>query len=462
MKKLSVKVKIAVWVSVFVLLTALISSFAVIFFSNHVMQNAMRRSLIASVESNIREIKIHANEVDAHLDDEFDILVENNGLFIEIDDDFTKEMNGITTTLYGEGSVLYGESAVSTENVPFSETGVRTAESDGVRYFIYDKKVNGKLSDDLWLRGTALQKIGAEQTLDVIDSYLLLIPLMVFFAVSGAFVIANRALKPIDEISTSADNIRRGHDLTQRLEIEGKGKELDTLIRSFNGMLERLEESFERERRFSADISHELRTPVSVILSASELAIEEADAAQYAESLALIKRQGEKMRTMINEMLDFSRLGTEGLRFERLDFSDLLRRTCEEMKLIGTKQIHLFSEIESGIFMEADSGLITRLCENLISNAYQYGRENGEIRVTLKKENGMAVLRVKDNGIGISSEETEKIFDAFYQAGESRSQSGFGLGLSFVKKIAQLHGGEITVNSTVGAGSEFIYRQKIS
>ena len=461
MNKLSVKSKIAIWTSVFVMITALLSSFAVIYFSNHVVQNTIRRNLISGVEDNINEIKLYSNKEEVHLDDEFDILVESNGLYIEVDDDFTKQFNNVTTTLYDSKSVLYGEGVVSSEAFPLKEEGVRIVKNDGVRYYIYDKKVNSKVSDTLWLRGAVMQRVGLIQTIDVIDSYLFIIPLMVLLAVAGAFVIAHQALKPIDEISTSADNIRLGNDLSKRLEIEGKGKELDTLIDSFNGMLERLEESFERERRFSSDISHELRTPVSVILSASELALEETDERQYIESLELIKRQGNKMRSMINHMLEFSRLGTDGAQLESIDFSKIVKSSCEDMEFIGTNNIKLIKSIENGVFINGDSGLITRLCENLISNAYKYGKENGIVQVTLKCEDSFAVLSVKDNGIGIENNEIDKIFNAFYQAGKSRSQSGFGLGLSFVKKIAELHGGEITVNSTKGIGSEFIYKQKI-
>lgn len=461
MNKLSVKSKIAIWTSLFVMITALLSSFAVIYFSNHVVQNTIKRNLISGVEDNINEIKIYTDKQDVHLEDEFDILVESNGLYIEVDDDFTKYFNDITTTLYDSKSVLYGESVVSTDAVELEESGVRTVKNDGVRYYVYDKKVNSNASDSLWLRGTVLQQVGMTQTIDVIDSYLFIIPLMVFLAVAGAFVIAHRTLKPIDEISTSADDIRLGNDLTKRLEIEGKGKELDTLIASFNGMLERLESSFERERRFSSDISHELRTPISVILSASELAFEENDEKQYIESLELIERQGKKMRTMINSMLEYSRLGTDGLQFGRIGFSGIVNTSCNDMRLIEKNNITLISEIENGVYINGDYELITRLCENLISNAYKYGRDNGTIRVSLKSINDFAELSVKDDGIGINSGETEKIFNAFYQASKSRTQTGFGLGLSFVKKIAELHGGEITVISTEGVGSEFIYKQKL-
>lgn len=461
MKRLSVKSKIAIWTSVFVMLTALLSSFAVIYFSNHVVQNTIKRNLISAVEDNINEIKLFTDKKDVHLDDEFDILVESNGLYVEVDDDFTKHYNDVTTTLYNSDSVLYGESVVSTTAFEFEESGVRTVKIDGVRYYVYDKRVNSSVSDSLWLRGTVLQKVGMTQIIDVVDSYLFIIPLMSFLAVAGAFIIAHSALKPIDEISTSADNIRLGNDLTKRLEIEGKGKELDTLIASFNGMLERLEDSFERERRFSSDISHELRTPLSVIMSASELALEGNDETQYIESLELIKRQGEKMRTMINSMLEYSRLGMEALQFEKIDFSGIVNTGCDDMRLIGEKNIKLVTEIENDVFINGDYELITRLCENLISNAYKYSKENGIILVSLKSENGFAALSVKDNGIGIKKEEIDRIFNAFYQVGKSRTQSGFGLGLSFVKKIAELHGGEITVNSAEGVGSEFIYKQKL-
>lgn len=461
MKKLSVKTKIAIWVSALVLITALISSAAVVFFGNQVTQNAMKRNLISAVEGNINELEILSRLDRARLDDEFDILVEGDGFFVEIDDDFIKSTNGINTTLYGGGSVLYGDGAAGTDIAPFSNTGIRRVHTADGDWFIYDKRIKSDLAKELWLRGAVPVTEGFTQTLNVIDSYLLLVPLMVLLAVLGALVISRRSLKPIDDVCLSANEIRHGNDLTKRLEIENKGAEIDALVSSFNAMLERLESSFERERRFSSDISHELRTPISVIRSAAELALDENDAEQYAESLDMIKRQSEKMSAMINEMLEYSRLGNGAAKAEEVDFSGLLNDLCGDLALLKTNGITLETEIESEVKIFAVPSLITRLCENLIQNAFKYGNENGRVLVSLKRDNGFAVLSVKDNGVGIKAEDKDKIFDVFYRADESRSREGFGLGLSFVKRIAELHGGEINVNSIEGMGSEFTYCQKL-
>ncbi len=462
MKNISLKTKIALWVSVLVLITALASSAAVIAFGNRVVQQNARRSLITAVEGNINEIEIYTSRSDVRLDDEFDVLVEDGKHFIEIDDDFIKETNGVTTTLYSNSSVLYGDNIIDAEAFEFNEKGVRIINSGGESYYVYDKTVNRGVSGELWLRGTVSRRAGLMQTLSVVDSYLLIIPLMIMLAVGGAFILARRALSPIESIARSADEIQQGNDLTNRIELTGKSVETDTLINSFNGMLERLEGSFERERRFNSDISHELRTPVSVILSASELALEETDEAQYIESLEIINRQGEKMRKMINEMLELSRLGSGTPEFRATDFSTLVRNVCDDFKLIEKKGITLDYGVEDGINVLGNAGLLSRLCENLISNAYSYGKENGSIRVSLKSENGFAVLSVKDDGVGISPQDKDKIFNAFYRADSSRSDEGFGLGLNFVKTIAVLHGGEVNVNSIVGVGSEFVFKIKIS
>ena len=132
------------------------------------------------------------------------------------------------------------------------------------------------------------------------------------------------------------------------------------------------------------------------------------------------------------------------------------------MALIADKGISLRFDAEDGVTVRGNADLLTRLLTNLIGNAYRYGRENGHIDVTLRKEGGSALLTVKDDGIGISADDLPKIFDRFYRADKSRSVKGTGLGLSIVKEIADLHGGTVNVESEPGKGSKFTFKSPCS
>ena len=463
MKNTSVKSKITVWVSALTIIIAAFSACAVLLISNNVIQSTTKRTLINAVEGNINEIRICEAEEDLKLDDKFDISIEHKDIFIEIDDDFIKEKDGITISLYDSDSILYGESLVDTDDFSLKEKGIRQVKGALGKYYIYDKKLSNEHADNLWIRGTASVDLGMQQTLSIVDDSFYILPLLVLIAILGAFVLAKRALEPIDEISLAAGEIRKGKDLTKRITIKRKEKEVLRLSNAFNEMLERLEGAFKKEAQFTSDVSHELRTPLSVILSECELMLEDdGDIEEYKEALQLIKTKSEKMNSMINSLLEYSRLeaGSEHSNFEKTDLSLIAVGVCEEMKKHGIKGITLEYDIENKVYIEANPSLISQLITNLISNAYKYGKENGNIYVSLKEERGKAVLTVKDNGIGISQNDSQNIFNTFYRADTSRSQEGFGLGLSFVKKIAELHKGDISLSSEKGVGSEFIYSQK--
>ena len=180
---------------------------------------------------------------------------------------------------------------------------------------------------------------------------------------------------------------------------------------------------------------------------------------EYQEALEVINRQGRRMSGLIRDMLDFTRLEGKAESFvkETVDLSELTASVCEDMALDQRRGILLESEIQSGISAEGNRSLLTRLVVNLISNAYRYGKENGHIWVRLKEDEQQIRLTVSDDGIGIAKEDQEKIFSRFYQVDVSRTGRGSGLGLSMVRQIAQFHGGEVSVVSTLGQGSTFIF-----
>ena len=285
------------------------------------------------------------------------------------------------------------------------------------------------------------------------------LPVLLILSILGGYLIAGQALKPIKAVTEAANAISDGQDLKARIGATGGRDEVSQLAASFDNMFDRLEASFEAEQQFTSDASHELRTPTTVILAECSYAQKNAKTPEdYQASLDVIQRQAEKMSTLVKSLLEITRLdqGTQKVNLEYADLSDLVHVVCEEQAIVAQKGIRLQTDIQPELYAEIDVFLISRMLQNLIDNAFKFGKENGFVRVTLHRAGAGARLTVEDNGIGISDADRSRIFQRFYQAEDSRrSQSGLGLGLSMVRQIVQLHNGTITVSSTEGKGTVF-------
>ncbi len=310
----------------------------------------------------------------------------------------------------------------------------------------------------IWIRGIAPASV-SENTFGAINKAILYsIPMLIVFAALGAYLLSQKTIKPVEEITRSAKEISTGKDLTKRIKTDGGSDEIADLANTFNQMLERLQTSFESEKQFTSDASHELRTPLAVIKAECEYALSDnADSAEKAEALVSVNEQADKMTRLVNSLLSLTRTeqGTQRFNFENIDLSETIEKGCCEFKT--DKGITLKSSIENDINLFADISLIRRMLENLLENAVRYGKENGNIFVSLYRQNNSIILSVKDDGIGIKAEDIPKIWGRFYRADSSRSNSdGFGLGLALVERTADLHGGKADVKSTLGEGSEFV------
>ena len=276
-------------------------------------------------------------------------------------------------------------------------------------------------------------------------------------AVIGGYWIAGKALKPIHQITQTAARISQGQDLDKRIHLGGGTDELHQLADVLDNMINRLDQAFKSEQQFTSDASHELRTPMSVIMAQCEYILENTRTPEeYETALKVIQRQGRKMSKLIEDMLCVARLeqNTDSYPREMLDFSALVEDICIDMALLKSKHIVLDREIEPGIFLMGNAMLLTRMVTNLISNGYRYGKQNGRISIRLKYSNGI-LLSVEDNGIGIPVEQQGMIFRRFYRVESARFSEGAGLGLAMVEDIVKYHGGTVEVVSAVGEGSKF-------
>lgn len=467
MKGLSIRTKIMMWFTAAILAVVFFTYFIVFHVHHQIIQKTIRDNLIETVENNVDEVEYYTNIEHFGLYNKTDYLRIYQDGYLEIDDDFLDQVNEVYTALYNtDMDFIYGENPIPRESAEmgFLDAKVRQVRTDGTLYYIFDRKLTAKGLEGLWLRGIASEHQGEDHMTDVIRLSFFFLPLLAAFSVAGGYLLTRKMLSPIQAISQSASQIGTGDDLGRRIDLGPGEDELHQLAESFNEMFQRLEESFEEQRQFTSGASHELRTPVSVILAQCEFSLEEKRSAEaYESALRTILRQGRKMSKMINDMLEFTRLETrtDSFGFAPVDMEELTKSVCSDMALIREKGITLRWEAESGILFYGSRELLWRLYTNLIQNAYRYGKENGHIFVRLRRDGEEMELSVSDDGIGILPEEQTKIFRRFYQVDRSRSGNGAGLGLSLVEGITKLHGGSIRVESEPGKGSNFILRFKV-
>ena len=244
--------------------------------------------------------------------------------------------------------------------------------------------------------------------------------------------------------------------------LKGNRDEITILAETFDSMLEQLQEAFERQKQFTSDVSHELRTPLAVILSqCDELLRNSHLTSEEQAAVHTIQDRTRNLTRLVSQLLFLSRADQkrQTLTLENLDLSLITRSVLEELELFASeKKISLKEEIQDNITLMGDETLLMRLWINLVENAIAYTQEGGRIQVGLFQKEGAITGYVKDNGMGISQEDLPKIWERFYRADSSRTDSSHsGLGLSMVKWIVQAHGGTIRAESTKGKGSLFVF-----
>ena len=224
-------------------------------------------------------------------------------------------------------------------------------------------------------------------------------------------------------------------------------------------MFDKLQKSFENEVQFTSDVSHELRTPISVIMTQSEYGKDiEMTPEEAKHTFNIIFKESKKMSQLVSQLLTLVRIdkGHLKLNLENIDIGELLEISLETQQINANKKnINFITNIEENIFTFIDEIMILRAFNNIISNAIFYGKENGFLKISLKKENNKIFITFEDNGIGISKENLDKIWIRFFQADSSRTTDNSGLGLPMVKGIIEAHNGNISVTSELGKGTTF-------
>ena len=274
----------------------------------------------------------------------------------------------------------------------------------------------------------------------------------------GGWWASKRAIEPIERMSRTAQRVS-GNSLSERIELSGFDSELEGLGTSLNTMLDRLGQSFEQQRQFTADASHEFRTPLSIILASSELALAKPRTVEeYREHLIKCQRAALRMQELGDSMLTLARLDANPtLETQSFDMAHLLEEAIDAIRpLLDSNSLRLESDLKP-CQVEGNRSMLRQAIDNLLSNAIKYNNPNGRISVRCQPVVQTIEVEISDTGIGIPEASIPKLFDRFYRVEESRSRvaGGTGLGLSIVEQIILRHGGIIKVKSTVGKGSTF-------
>ena len=278
--------------------------------------------------------------------------------------------------------------------------------------------------------------------------YLTLIPAVLLLVGVGSWLIAGRALQPMAELTRSMEKVT-AKGLDQRIEIGAHDQEFGRLINVVNEMLDRLQKSFYQATRFSADASHELKTPLAIMQGEIEQALQSAEDGSAAQRICGQQLEEiQRLKTITQKLLLLSRADSGDLKItaKTIDLSEMIAATAEDADILAP-HLNVEAEIKPDILVAADPVLIQQVLQNLASNAVKYNHNNGWVRMTLKCEDKRAVFRISNSGPGIAPEDRDRVFDRFHRADSTRNRSteGSGLGLSLCREIVRAQQGELAV-----------------
>ena len=443
MKRLSIKARVTLWFTLFLTLLAGLALGTLLAVGGQLTEQGSQNTLKKAVSEGLEELDWEDGRPD-------------------IDDDLKSYQDGVWLAVYDQtGSLVYGGLPDDLGlDQPFEEGALRTCRQGQEVWYLYDLVSRGQ-EGTLWLRGATVAQSANQTFLMLLRLALVALPFLVLAGALGGYAIANHAFGPVRRVTRAAEQISDGQDLSRRIDLGPGRDEIYTLAATFDRMFARLEASFQAEKQFTSDASHELRTPVAVILAQCEEA--QADPSQRDHALQVIQSQARNMSALIGQLLTLARAdqGRLNLEKEPIDLGELTQMVAAQTEeLAAAKGIRVECRADAGLWVQGDETMLVRMLLNLTENAVKYGREGGFVRITLSRQGDCLEGRVEDDGIGITPQQQERIWERFYQADPSRSpsQGGVGLGLPMVRTIVQAHGGRVWAESRPGGGSVFLFR----
>ena len=449
MKRISIKLRVTLW---FTLLMLVLGGLALglLFYGGAQSGLAARRELLTTmVEDSEKQIDL-------------------DGTALEIDRDLEAFRDGVYLSVYDSSGVpLYGMVPRAFDNsTPFGDRQLRTIKGEETDWYLYDQRFEIEGWGEYWVRGVC-EAAAVDSTISrLLQLAAMVLPFYLLLAALSGYLLTSGALRPVRRIIRTAQQISAGNDLSRRINL-GQGRdEIYTLAAEFDRMFSRLEAAFENEKQFTSDASHELRTPVAVILSQCEYALAKPETTgQAREALETVQQQARRMATLIGQLLTLTRADSAHRRLmtETVDLSGLAQAVAEQTEeLAAKKQIRVTAEIQPGLTLQGDETMLLRMLVNLTENAVRYGRTGGNLSLTLRRDGDQIEGCVSDDGIGIPADQQPLVWNRFWQADPSKGSGGAGLGLSMVKWIAEAHGGSVRLESTPGQGSSFYFTLPVS
>jgi heavy metal sensor kinase len=385
----------------------------------------------------------------------------------EASEAYDLEHSGDFLQIYDEdGNWIFRAPALVTNHFPpaslpaITHRSFRNLElaSQPFRFITQRIQVNGRF----YTVQTGVPTAQIVATLSLFRRYLLMFaPLLLLAAATGGYWLSRKALSPVDTLTRTARGIS-GSNLGERLEKLTTGDELQRLSDTLNEMLARIEGAFLRVTQFTADASHELRTPISLIRTEAEIVLRKSRGdAEYREALRHILLEAERTSSLVEELLSLARAdsGRENLHLTPLDLRAAIVETAGEWRqLLETRGLQFteqFANCELPVL--GDRSSIQRLLAILLDNAVKYTPSPGAIELRLEAHGDKAVMALRDSGIGISEQDQPKIFERFYRVDKARSRElgGAGIGLAIADWIVRQHRGSLAVKSSIGMGSTF-------
>lgn len=443
MKRISLKVKMSLWY------TLLVAILLLVFLptSYFLLSNSLMSNVKAQLKDDFSTVQ---NDLDRERPDKRDFEKDN----FNHREPVSPHEHKIKVVVFNEeNEMISSDIEKEIKKLPRLNNEYWQVKINNQDWLVYNKKlrVMNKKYDVRIVK--SIQNITS--TLNNVKIGLIIsVPIILGSAFIIGLLIARRALKPIYDIADTAQEIEAGNRSLRLVNTEGKD-EIATLSKSFNSMVDYLEDAITREQQFSVDASHELRTPLAIILNYSDELLK----TDNKEELHIINNEAIKMKKIISQLLMLARgeLNQYNLDIELVSLNDMLDSIIEQMRMFAKdKNIKIEFKHAKPIMVNIDESLWTQLFINLIDNALKYTPDNGEIRIETKEKNNLVTITIEDNGIGINEKDLQYIFERFYQVDASHHSQGVGLGLSLVKWIIDIHNAKIDVESQEGKGTKFI------
>ena len=430
LSKIPVSIRVTVWFSSVIVILFLIILSSLILIEDKVVNDLSQKELVEAVEE----------------------IYEDPEKFENFND-------GIYYIKYNEqNEIIAGKFPKDFDiALAFSIEDINIYQVENKKFLYYDTRLQ---DEDDWIRGIyPLGKVQKE-----IETFwniaIALSVLFIIFVVIVGYRIIKNAFKPVKQISNTALEIKRSKDFSNRIELEDSNDdEIHKMASTFNEMLDTVEEVFIHEKQFSSDVSHELRTPITVILAQSDYALQYSDTLEETkESLEVINRHAKRMTNLINQIMELSKLERQKeIEKEKINLSNIVLQLLEDYKpLLESKNLNLVYNVEKDLRIQGNKIMLERVFLNILMNAVKFTKTN--IEISLTREDKTAVLKIRDDGIGISEENKKFIWERFFQVNDSRNKEenkGSGLGLSMVKKIVDLHSATIDLESELEQGTCF-------